>query len=584
MSVFAVLCFIGILVFVHETGHFLVGKLCGIGVEIYSIGFGPQIFSFHHKGTDYQICLLPLGGFVKFAGALRSEDVPERFKGKEMFRAGKLARAATILAGPMANLLLAAIIFTFAAFGGIKHYPPLIGYVLPGSPADHANFLAGDQVVSINGVKTSSWDDLRKNISLPANETKDVNILRNGKNLKISVIPETRIEPNELGEQTNSGRIGISYGFIPAIVTPLALLSNQDKNNNESFKLISPGDQLIELAFIKNEKTVDSISIKQWSDFLDGLNQAQVRKVESIELVLKTSESFEKKDQIETKSTKKIRISTKIWQNQSIVKKSHSLGESSKRELLANSLGLYDSQLTIGEVLDPLRDKILFGDRLIKIEDEIIHDIFSLSNFLQKNQKPQITLEVIRNGQRLKVLCPLTPVEIQKVSGKATYYKFDARFLGQAIPPEPYIKKYENVFSALSYGLYETYDKSKMIVSGIYGLITGTLPLKALGGPVLIAKVAGDAVKAGWEAFFGTMALISINLGVLNLFPIPALDGGQLLLVCAEAIKRKPLSEEALENFQRIGFVMILALMVLATYNDLSRFWTSMLRSLSEMF
>src|SRR5690349_2313156 len=98
--VLAVLGFIGLLIFVHELGHFLVGKLCGIGVEIFSIGFGPRLIGFRHRNTEYRLALIPLGGFVKFAGSLPSEEVAEPFKGQEMYRASRWARAATIAAGP----------------------------------------------------------------------------------------------------------------------------------------------------------------------------------------------------------------------------------------------------------------------------------------------------------------------------------------------------------------------------------------------------------------------------------------------------------------------------------------------------
>ena len=96
----------------------------------------------------------------------------------------------------------------------------------------------------------------------------------------------------------------------------------------------------------------------------------------------------------------------------------------------------------------------------------------------------------------------------------------------------------------------------------------------------MIAKVAGDSAKAGWMAFFASMAVISINLGLVNLFPIPVLDGGQLMLLAAEGVKRAPIEESTVENFQKIGFVIVMSLIVLALYNDLSRFWSSMIRSI----
>ena len=130
----------------------------------------------------------------------------------------------------------------------------------------------------------------------------------------------------------------------------------------------------------------------------------------------------------------------------------------------------------------------------------------------------------------------------------------------------------------------ETVRQTGVIAAAVYGLFTGDMPLKALGGPISIAKVASDSVKMGWMTFASALALISVNLGLLNLFPIPVLDGGQLVLLAPEGIRRRPLSVLAIENFQKIGFVMVLALIAMATYNDLSRFWTSMLEGVAGFF
>ena len=118
---------------------------------------------------------------------------------------------------------------------------------------------------------------------------------------------------------------------------------------------------------------------------------------------------------------------------------------------------------------------------------------------------------------------------------------------------------------------------STFLVETIGNLISGEVPLGALGGPILIAKVASESAKHGMVTFLTTLALISVNLAMINLFPIPVFDGGQLLIVATEAIRRKPLSEIAIENFQKVGFVMILVLVFLATYNDVKRFWIAKL-------
>jgi regulator of sigma E protease len=156
--------------------------------------------------------------------------------------------------------------------------------------------------------------------------------------------------------------------------------------------------------------------------------------------------------------------------------------------------------------------------------------------------------------------------------------------MGSTVMPKPVIERYTNPFSAAGFAVAETFDQASNILSTLVALVTGQLSLKALGGPILIAKIAGDSAKAGWVTFFSSMALISINLGLVNLFPIPVLDGGQIVLLGAEAIKRGPLSDKTLENFQKVGFILVMSLVLLAVYNDLSRFWKSMVKSLAGLF
>jgi regulator of sigma E protease len=155
---------------------------------------------------------------------------------------------------------------------------------------------------------------------------------------------------------------------------------------------------------------------------------------------------------------------------------------------------------------------------------------------------------------------------------------------GQLVDPDPIVEIYDSPVDAVAYGVKETARQTGELVRNVASLITGDIPLKSLGGPMLIAKVAGESARRGWQTFLNSMALISVNLGLLNLFPIPVLDGGQLVLMIAEGLKRRPLREAAIENFQKVGFAMVLALVVLATYNDLSRFWKSMLRSVVGFF
>ncbi|MFK7825683.1 MAG: RIP metalloprotease [Oligoflexales bacterium] len=582
--VLAVLFFIAVLVFVHETGHFLVGKLFGIGVEIYSIGFGPKIFGFEHEGTEYKLCALPLGGYVKFAGALKSEEVPERFKGKEMYRASVLARAATIMAGPAANLLLAMGIYTINASVGIEHPPSIIGMVMPRGPADTAGFQSGDHVISIGDQAINSWNELREEVSQSHGKPLKISVMREGETISLQVTPQVHEAENIMGEKVKQGRIGISFGLVPPILTPLPLAKTLTLPEHSDSNL-KVGDQVHKLTFAQPDGQLsEEITINTWPNLLTALDKAYKGNSKSLQLTLNQAPvPGEKKQQQETE--KLIKLSTKPWyEEKNQAKLDASTGSSARQQFLARLLGLRDAQITVASPRPPLDGNIKQGDHILAVNGHEVDNIFTLMETFQDNKSEKISIKVLREGEEVEVEAPLKPVEVQKAAGKDIYYQFNAVFWGQAQAPPPYIEEYSNPFSALWYGFKETAEKSGAIVGAIAGLITGNLPLKALGGPMLIAKVAGDAAEAGWQVFFTTMALISINLGMLNLFPIPALDGGQLLLVFAEGVRRKPLSEVAMENFQRIGFVMIMALVVLATYNDLSRFWASMLRGVTGMF
>ena len=155
---------LGILVLFHELGHFLVGKSFGIPVETFSIGFGPVIFGLKRGLTHYRVCLLPLGGYVKFYGSTRSETVPEFLKGKEFFSSSVPARICTIAAGPIANIILAILVFTSMAMYGVHQPPPTIGEIMPGSPAARAGLEFGDTILSIEGEQTRSWKDIQRKI------------------------------------------------------------------------------------------------------------------------------------------------------------------------------------------------------------------------------------------------------------------------------------------------------------------------------------------------------------------------------------------------------------------------------------
>jgi regulator of sigma E protease len=563
----AVILLLGILVLVHEAGHFIVGRWCGIAVEIFSIGFGPRIFGFTKDGTEYRVSWIPLGGFVKFAGAHPSEDVPFGLKGAPFRSVSLTRRALTVAAGPAANFLLAILVYTVLGMNGIQQPPAEIGEVVEGSPAAAAGLQFGDKVLKIGDADIANWRDLEKYISSSPDKELEVVVARHGKNMTLELKPAAVEVTDITGRKVKIGRAGVALGRLPAIVTvlnPSSVAAQAGIRTGDRITSIRDGEKVIpvqsfpELAvqLQKLSATTAVVSLK--------VHHAPIPKDgdDALKEALKTEE-------------KTLQLSLAPLQGRP---------EQSNYREQASALGLEDSQLTIADATGMLKGVLRNGDVIVSWEGNQLHNVFQLGEFLRNNDKPMVDVGIQRAGKTIDIKLALEPLEVQKPEGKAVIYTFPAVFYGQPEEPQPLVEKYSNPLLALGYGLRETAVQTGTLFVAITNLIKGEIPIKALGGPMLIAKVAGDSARHGWQTFVGSLALISINLGLLNLFPIPVLDGGQLVLMGAEAVRRRPLREAAIENFQKVGFAMILALVVLATYNDLSRFWKSMLESVVGMF
>ncbi|MCX6131235.1 MAG: M50 family metallopeptidase, partial [Proteobacteria bacterium] len=250
---------------------------------------------------------------------------------------------------------------------------------------------------------------------------------------------------------------------------------------------------------------------------------------------------------------------------------------------LIESLGVNHSQLTIFKSEEPA-GTLQKGDMLIAWDGKPVSSAFEFSQLVSDNRQPSAVLSLLRKGQLEKFTVNLKAHELQKAEGRVTIYALPVSFWGGLEEAELVEERYTNPLKAVWFGLHETIATTQGISRGIFGLLTGELPLAAIGGPIAIAKVASDSVQLGWQIFFQSLAIISINLALINLIPIPVLDGGQLVLLAAEAALRRPVPEVAVENYQKLGFMMVLALVVIATYNDLGRFWASMLKGVGSMF
>ncbi len=561
--IIAVVLLLGILVVVHEAGHFIVGKLFGIPVEVFSIGFGPVIFGMRKGETEYRLSIIPLGGFVKFYGTVPSEEVPESIKGREFFRASKKARLATIAAGPLANLILAIVVFSLMIMHGIQQPPPIIGEVLPNSPAEIAGIRLGDKVLAIDGSAVKSWKDIQRMIGDSPRKPLQFSLERDSAPLNLAVVPDSVKDEDLPGQR---GRIGISRVMIPSVIAVVK------KDGMLSRAGMRTGDR-----FLRAEWNGKTYELKYWQQVLRFFNQVSYEhKADQANIVTLYYRSF-----VPDEPGKIVSVDKPVEER--IIQMTMPSDWKLEAGNFVDQFGITSAELTIFGAEAPV-EGLLKGDILQQWDEKKIGNAFELSNILASQSAPTALLLVLRNDKLVEVTISLKAVEVQKAEGKVIQYTLPVNFWGALEQPDWILEQQKNPLSALIFGFGETWDMTRSIGRAIAGLFTGEMPLTTLGGPIAIAKVASDSVRIGWQAFFSALALISINLALLNLIPIPILDGGQIVLILAEAGLRKPVPEVAIENYQKIGFVMVLALFVIATYNDVGRFWASMVRGLSSMF
>lgn len=553
----AVVALLGALVFVHELGHFLVGRACGIAVEIFSIGFGAKLFSYRRGNTEYRLSAIPLGGYVKFYGASPAEVVPVGVEGREFFRANYWRRMATIAAGPGANFLLAAIAFAVLGLSGISHPPAMIGDVLPGAPAELAGVFPGDKLVAIDGVPVSRWRELEALVSKSADRVMKWTVERNGQVIQIDLKPAAVEVENALGRRVQIGRAGVSLGIVPAY------LYTSKKDGWAYRSGIRTGDLVksVECPGLGVTRVTPG-----FGSFVVGLREliSVCDTPINIEIV---------RDGVSINI-----IGAKVDRGLGSIDSSNRFVFSKVREFAA-SLGVEDAQLIVWP--DPKELSVfLRGDRLVRFAGKQFEGVFGLRDLVIENQSPVVKIGVIRDFREIELDLPLKAVDSQQAKGRVTVYTLPVSLLGQPEEPAPVIEKYSGFFPSLTYGFEECGRQMVVIAGALAHLVSGEIPIKALGGPIMIAKVAGDSAKMGWQSFLTSLALISVNLGLVNLFPIPVLDGGQMVLFSIEAMLRRPLNDRAMEFFHKLGFIFVAALVLLATYNDLSRFWKSMLMAL----
>ena len=425
-TILAFLFVLGVLIFVHELGHYMMAKRLGVKVLTFSLGFGPKILKFRRGDTEYCVSAIPLGGYVKMAG--ENPDDPRSGSSEEFLSKTKWERFQILIMGPAMNIALAVIVMALVLMQGAEipayqDQPPVVGAVLPGSPAEQVGIQRGDRILTIAGEDVTTWDSFFMAIGTRANRDVPITFARDGNMRSVTVrpAPQTRFEVGDIG-------------VLPDV--------------NPSIERVNPGEP-------------------------------------------------------------------------------------------AEKAGLKA------------------GDVVIAVNGERVIIGRQLSEAISRNAGHPIELTIQRDGQERRV--SVTPEK----HGDRGLIGITIKEATKSFQPSP--------LEAIGLSVSRNIEFGKLIFKTLGGLFIGETSPRQLMGPVAIAQLSGEAAAANWIALFTLMASISLNLGLLNLLPIPVLDGGHIFIMALEGIARRDFSMAVKEKMFLAGFVLLMMLMVTVIYNDLTR-------------
>lgn len=449
-TLIAFLFALGVLVFVHELGHYLVARWCGVKILRFSIGFGKPLLTWKvgKDQTEWSLSPIPLGGYVRMLDEEEGTPIDPSEVHRAFNRLSLPKRAAVVVAGPAANFLLAIVLYAVLAMSGLQEPAPVLATPPEGTAAAAAGIEGGDRVLAVGGQPVQSFGDLR---------------------LKM----------------------------IDAIVERQPIVLQVANRSGE-------GEREVQIA-------------------TDGLPAGE----------------------LERDFTRTLGV-----------------------ELRPGAV-----QVGFLEENGPAaRAGLKVGDQILALDDQPVVRTAQLIQQIQAADDSQTLQLQVRRGQESLVL-PIRPqLTFEPDPADAGAPPLRKARIGAGLS-----QQFEMVtvdlgpIEALGYGAAKTWEMSAFSLRMLGKMVMGSLSWKNLSGPVAIADYAGQSAAIGWFAYVGFMALISVSLGVLNLLPVPVLDGGRLVYYALEALKGSPFSERFRQVTQQVGLVMVVGLMIVALFNDLSR-------------
>ncbi|HUJ29256.1 MAG TPA: RIP metalloprotease RseP [Myxococcales bacterium] len=529
---------ISVVVFFHELGHLLVGKAVGVKAVRFSIGFGPRIFGWQRGETEYRVSILPLGGYVKFAGDNPYEEIAPEDRGRGFLEQPPWKKGLIAFAGPAANFILAIVLYFVVFAAPHQELAAKVGYVKPESPAAQAGLQYGDKVVAIDGEPIDGWSTLQEKIRARGGQPLTMEIERGAQKLTVHLVPAMHEETNPI-ETVKHGRIGISAVPRTAEITVASPDSPAGRAGLQTFDKVTAADG------------------------------AKIANYEELARVLAASD-------------KSLRL--QILRSQPVPAPGGTLWSDKPMEVelpapaKPGEYGIEPSDLTLfavqpGGAADEAGLKR--GDRVLSVNGvKALSWTDEVDAALKAAGTQPLQMTVMRDGKPLTVTVKQHLRKDRDETGVLT----DVPDLG-ALPDVNGFADAERIWIRYPIGdaarraVVNTAGFVRAQAIGIARIVTGHISSRAIGGPLMIADVARKAAENGWRDLVVTMGAISVVLGLMNLIPVPVLDGFHVLAALIEGIRRRPLSVKFREVANVVGIALLLTLMLYAFRNDAMRKW-----------
>jgi regulator of sigma E protease len=541
----AVVALLGVLILVHELGHFVTAKLFDVKVLRFSFGFGPKLLSFTAGATEYRLSLVPLGGYVRLLGEDPKEPVAEIDRHRTLLSKPLWQRYAIVIAGPAFNLLLPIGIYFFHYLGQHTLLPATIGTVLAGLPAAQSGLLPGDRVETVDGKAIRSWEELDGVIAESPEKTLRFGIRRGSDGEERDVTPLRLERTGIFRTREVVGQVGVSPRFHLPEVGIIDLTSPAWQAGLRTFDYVVG---------------VNGMPVSHWAEFERAVSRAGASPLRVA--YLRGAHSAVPFAHVELQEP-----GMAVVIPQAVL----DAGGTRRYETGVLSSDLFVYSVEPGSPADKIG--VRRGDQLLELDGKPLLHWDLLRQRLEAEPAKVFHLAWISPGsvrreatfkQDIRSDLDAYRQEEQKLVFGATN-----RFAWKTDAPVPVRSRF---VYALGHSLARTGEIVRLMTHGLMGILRGQVSSSSLGGPLMIGYAAKVAAEQGLAQYLWLMALLSINIGLLNFLPIPILDGGLLMFFTIELAMGRPPSARTRRVTSSVGMVVVALLMALALKNDVVRF------------